>query len=735
MNNKLERFIDELQTTGKIHRFSDIIAYAQQQNIKLSKDEFLEAYSRNYRSGVFYTPNDIARLMANIGRIFRPKKILDPACGTGNILRYCNSGEEIFGYDTNGEAIFIAKWLVGRGDYYLEDFLSKDFNDKFDLVICHFPFGSRAKQDNRVRHSERLFLEKCLVLLSPEGVIVCLVPNNFLFGSYAAALRKRINNEYSLEMVINLPQTSLPHTFIETSVLLICNGPQRDNVYMAVYEKDISRILQNYQKQKGDIWVHRTKLDCRWDRHFHDPRFEEIEEKLGGKDVKKLSEMAEVRRGFSPRSECKKKKGKYLVFSFRNVKESALVHTERDQFVDDLKISNFETSILQEGDIVVNLLFNKRKLYTYKKGDMRAVVTHNYGIIRSRENQYIKTYLSSESGQKLFDRQAERRTRGSVISHLSLQDLANIRIPVLPLEDSNLIGESNLAKASKSEIEMLKEQIKERKIEDSRFQQEVIQRLERIEKKVDQILEVITLLQKDIEAIKATQRSEEEKLKIIYGKIDARLVPLREQLKDELKVYVEIVKDLVKNWEKLDILGKQVLPLAEYLYDKLIEIEDADYSPVVLEYCKCLENEFLRKLFVEFTNSINKAQKDLGEFLSTDHDNEKTKQFATCIKRYGDKPSEEMKYTLGQMSFILDLTAGENTLKTSPLLQEFKAFIIKYFRGNLILSKEYLRRIENIVENFRNKCAHSYKMGEQEALECKKRIPEDIDYFLDCWKD
>lgn len=42
MNNKLERLIDELRVAGKTCRFSDIIAYAQQQNIKLSKDEFLD---------------------------------------------------------------------------------------------------------------------------------------------------------------------------------------------------------------------------------------------------------------------------------------------------------------------------------------------------------------------------------------------------------------------------------------------------------------------------------------------------------------------------------------------------------------------------------------------------------------------------------------------------------------------------------------------------------------------
>ena len=735
MNNKLERLINELQVTGKTHRFSDIITYAQKQNIKLSKDEFLGAYSRNYRSGIFYTTNDIARLMAGIGRIFRPKRILDPACGTGNILRHCHYGKVIRGYDVNREAIAIAQWLVGKGDYCVADFLSKDFAEKFDLIISHFPFGARVRRENRFERSEKLFLEKCLTLLSSEGAVACLVPSYFLVGSYAATLREKISKSFSLEMVIALPSRSLFHTSVEASILLIRNKPPRDSVYVTVYENDANRVLEDYQGQTGDIWVPKANLGDRWDRHFHDPRFKEIEEKLKGLNVKRLCEIAEVRRGLSLRTEQKNKKGKYLIFSFRNVKEGALVHTERDNFVDDLKVSNFQTSILQEGDIVVNLLFDQRKQYIYRKGDMPAVVTYNYGIIRSRENQYIKTYLSSESGQELFGKQTERRTRGTAITHLNLQDLADIRIPILPLEDLNLIGDNFLAKASRSEIEALKEQMGKHTIADTRFQQEVIQRLDSIERKVDQIIEVITLLQKDIAAVKATQRTEEEKLKIIYGKIDARLVPLREKLKDDLKVYVEIVKDLVENWDNLDILSKQVLPLAEYLYDKLIEVEDADYSPVILEYCKCLENEFLTKLFVEFTDSINKAHRDLNEFLANDYDNEKTKQFAKCIKRYRGKRHEEMKYTLGMMNFILRLAAGKNTVETSPLLQEFKAFVIKYFGGNLLLSQEYLRRIQDTVDNFRNKCAHPYSMNEEAALKCKERIPEDIDYFINCWKD
>ena len=104
MNTELKRFIDEFRATGKTYVFSEIVACAQQQNIKLSKDGLLEAHSRNYRSGIFYTPNAIAKSMVDVGQIFGPERIVDPACGTGNILRYCAYGEEICGYDINSKS-------------------------------------------------------------------------------------------------------------------------------------------------------------------------------------------------------------------------------------------------------------------------------------------------------------------------------------------------------------------------------------------------------------------------------------------------------------------------------------------------------------------------------------------------------------------------------------------------------------------------------------------------------
>jgi len=726
--------VEKFRKDGNFN-YSNLIDYIQEKDINVNRDEFIELISKDYGAGQSYTPNNIAILMAEIGKTFQPKTILDPACGIGNSLSFCNYANSIEGYDTNAETIKIAKFLNNEANYIQSDFLQKPMSKKYDLIVSDFPFGGRYRREGIAGHYEKLFLDKCLDLINNNGGIICIVPNNFLYAPYTDTLRRKILDKFSLELIVNLPRGVLHRTNIETSVLLIQKKKQRDSVYLAFYDENSNEIINNYQNEKGEIWVNKGKLGNRWDRHFHDPKFNEIDEKLRGKDVKLLSEMSEIKRGFLFRREHRKKDGKYLIYSNRNIKDNKFVSTDRDNYADEIGDRRFADCILQEGDIVVSLIFDQRKLYIYRKHDPLSVISQNFAIIRSHENEYLKTYLSSESGKQLFRKQADRKSRGTTISHLTINDLSYIKIPVLPLDDLNAIYEDNLIKSSKTEIELIREQLKRQQTSDDIFKQEVLDRLERIENKVDLILGALNSLQNDIEVAKSLKRNDEEKLKIIYAKIDNKLSSIKEQLKDDIAVYEEIAKDLIENWDKLDILSKEILPIAEYLLDKLKEIKDADYSPVILEYCKSLENEILKKLFIEFTLYINKKHKNIDEFFVKDFENDKTSKFVKYIKRHRGKNSEDIKYTLGDMSFILNLTAGERTIQQSLLLQKFRLFIAEHFKAEFVLSKEYLKRVEAVINNFRNKCAHPYKLTETDAIKCKEQVPDDINYFINYWNE
>ena len=122
-----------------------------------------------------------------------------------------------------------------------------------------------------------------------------------------------------------------------------------------------------------------------------------------------------------------------------------------------------------------------------------------------------------------------------------------------------------------------------------------------INSKLDTIIEIIASLRKDFEDFKSEQRDLEEKIKLMIIKLNniEKSIP-----DEEIADYRELAKSLYINWDSLDELTRKFIPLAEYLYSKLQKYDMADYSPVILELCRAIENEFLLKIFKKYTMDL-----------------------------------------------------------------------------------------------------------------------------------
>jgi predicted RNA methylase len=269
---------------------------------------------------------------------------------------------------------------------------------------------------------------------------------------------------------------------------------------------------------------------------------------------------------------------------------------------------------------------------------------------------------------------------------------------------------------------------------------ELIERTRRIETTVNEIKDILVSLQNDFEEIKKEDRDEEEKLVLLYKKIDRRLNEKNEELKEEIDAYTDIAKSLITNWNKLEPLSKEYYPLAEYLFSKLQSMPNIDFSPVILQYCRTIENELLNKLFIKFTRYLINKCNPIEDFLTNDLAKDEkgrdkpTKQFANTIIQCRNKNDNEIKYTLGTMHFILNYASTQNHRETSFLISEFIDYIENNFDSNIVLSTNYLKEISSIINDFRNKCAHPSKLNLNEAIECKRRMPSDINTFIDCQK-
>lgn len=250
-----------------------------------------------------------------------------------------------------------------------------------------------------------------------------------------------------------------------------------------------------------------------------------------------------------------------------------------------------------------------------------------------------------------------------------------------------------------------------------------------IDRKIDVVLEKLTKLESDFSDLKNENREIEEKISLMTSKLSKIDVG-----EEELEDYTELVKKLYTRWDDYDTLTQSFLPIAEYLYSKLQKYDKPDYSPVVLELCTALENEFLLKLFTKYTYDLLRREgNNIDVFLSTDRSTDiskKTSQFVKAISKA--KEGQKPFYTLGEMRVILSNSNKRWILAKSPLMRDFAKYLVNNTKPGKLLDTSYMNQINDLAENYRNHSAHPENMTIEQANKCKEMIPERLDYLMDC---
>ena len=86
-----------------------------------------------YRFWVDYVEDLLARID------FRPKTVVDLACGTGNVSEeFARRGYEVVGVDLSADMIEVARKKVGGVDYFVQDMARLNLGRRFDLAVSLF---------------------------------------------------------------------------------------------------------------------------------------------------------------------------------------------------------------------------------------------------------------------------------------------------------------------------------------------------------------------------------------------------------------------------------------------------------------------------------------------------------------------------------------------------------------------------------------------------------------------
>jgi len=141
----------------------------------------------------------------------------------------------------------------------------------------------------------------------------------------------------------------------------------------------------------------------------------------------------------------RRKQGQYRLLTGRNLSGLELKYSDGDDFVVDSGRPSFQRSVLREGDIIVSTLFEERKLYVFKHSDPPAVAGNSLAVVRPVRDSFLCDYLNTSTGRERFLQEAVRKTRGTYIQRITIEDLQEIRIPLLEPSEIQGLAQSQLS--------------------------------------------------------------------------------------------------------------------------------------------------------------------------------------------------------------------------------------------------------------------------------------------------
>ncbi len=725
--------IDELKSKG-ITSFEKVTDYLSRSN-----------------NGFIFLPDNLAKFVANLVQSKNPESCINLNSNLGEILSNCNQIKSKIGIDINAQNVELAKYLNPSLHFENLDPLSYTSKSRFDSVICFPPLGQRIQVNERRIQSEQLYLNKSLELLSEQGTAVFIVANNFLTAPVFQEVRNKILEKYGLETVISLPKRILRNTGVDLSILVVSINKTNETKFYKIKNRAFSNIKLNI----SDFSVITENLSERWDYNYHNPKNREYEKQLKSQETKRIDELVEVALGTHFSKDEIKEAGEFLWLTGRNISNGNLSFNDNDKFISKKEFSRREqNAILRNGDILIpRIQRSKESFYVHTDTEKKMIAFQHFIILRGKNADYVATYLNTDNGLRLFNQQIERHARGSVMPTISISDLKKIEIPILPIEDLELASKRKLEKLSYDELLVIKEKYENLKkvYRDSKdphrqilelMQQnhsEVMSTVGRIENKVDDIKTILTELVSDFGSIKELPREIDERINRLNQSLDSKLDELISDQK-QLDFYITEIKRWFDFYDLLESKSKKYLPEAEYIFDHISKLENPDYSPFILQYCRALENELLKKIFRAYVQSLidreieitKDFEWDFGRKESGKPNNENTFKLAKHLKKCLKKSEEEWFFELGSMEVNLRYLTGK-TAEKSPLLIDLKSFVLDRFEQE-ILNIEYLDEIKTIIRDYRNQSAHPNLIDTEKALKFHKEMKECLIGLMENYK-
>lgn len=244
----------------------DLRSLPQVANVIGNAYEFLiDSYATMSRSvgGEFYTPSEVASVMARLLDLKPGDSVYDPTCGAGTLLLQCAKAQpevRLFGQELNHTSWGLAllnmllhgidadQTQIKQGDTLREPLLLIDENHimQFDAIVANPPYslsnwGADELAEDRFQRfkwgyppaktGDMAFISHILSSLKEGGRAAVVMPNGILFRSgVEGQMRERMLKENLLDAVISLPANLFYGTSIPTVMILFKKGRTADSI-------------------------------------------------------------------------------------------------------------------------------------------------------------------------------------------------------------------------------------------------------------------------------------------------------------------------------------------------------------------------------------------------------------------------------------------------------------------------------------------------------------------------
>lgn len=262
------------------------------------------------------------------------------------------------------------------------------------------------------------------------------------------------------------------------------------------------------------------------------------------------------------------------------------------------------------------------------------------------------------------------------------------------------------------------------------------EKLESIEKKIDMISSKIDGIQSVASELLSKAESFEEQEKIYSSCTDACVKSVLNEYDnkhDEDSDLFKAEEDYLKNlfgevWDKkLDNLSKVCLHTAKVMFKQTLLIDKTkslEYSGVCVLMTKSLEIEMKKRFYDGFLEYLRKNDYHISEYPS---------YLITKDNRGGFKVKKETQFTLGNIPYIFAYKEDYKNRQKAVIDNEM---LYKYVKKELMpekntseiadILKDYGRRIDNIVNNYRNKSAHRGSINYDQVSKCFEIIIDEV---------